>query len=337
LNTIARMSANGRAEAFQATAERKDLPEAVVEKDFWVCWILKQLFSIDLVSNRLLFKGGTSLSKIFHAINRFSEDIDIAVDYTALGFTGTRDPLQGGISKTRRVKILAEMMTECQNYIKGEFLNALRTRCSEVLTWQNDWGLEVDPTDPNVVIFRYPTAAAERLTYIRSQVILELGTHAEFVPRGRFTIRPFIAEEFPSLMPDAEAQVEAILAKRTFWEKVTILHAEFHRPQAKRLPGRYSRHYYDVAMMAAGQVKTEALADIDLLAQVVSHKEAFYPAGWARYDLARRGSLRVSPAESRIPALRRDYRDMADMIFGEPPNFDFLLEMLATLEAELNS
>ena len=138
-------------------------------------------------------------------------------------------------------------------------------------------------------------------------------------------------------LPDAEAQVEAILAKRTFWEKVTILHAEFHRPKEKRLPGRYSRHDYDVAMMAAGQVNTEALADIDLLAQVVGHKEAFFPAGWARYDLARRGSLRVSPAESRIPALRRDYRDMADMIFGEPPNFDLLLEMLATLEVELNS
>ncbi len=105
MNTVARMPATLRAEAFQATAERKDLSEAVVEKDFWVCWILKQLFSIDLVSDRLLFKGGTSLSKIFHAINRFSEDIDIAVDYTALGFTGVRDPRQGGISKTRRVKI----------------------------------------------------------------------------------------------------------------------------------------------------------------------------------------------------------------------------------------
>ena len=114
-------------------------------------------------------------------------------------------------------------------------------------------------------------------------------------------------------MPDAEAQVEAILAKRTFWEKVTILHAEFHRPQERALHGRCSRHYYDVAMMAEGQIKTEALADVDLLAQVVSHKKTFYPAGWARYDLAHIGSLRVSPAESRVPALRRDYRDMASV------------------------
>ncbi|MBI5282817.1 MAG: nucleotidyl transferase AbiEii/AbiGii toxin family protein [Candidatus Solibacter usitatus] len=337
MNSVARMTANERSQAFQETAERKDLPESVVEKDFWVCWVLKQLFSIDALSNRLLFKGGTSLSKIFHAINRFSEDIDIAVDYSALGFTGNRDPRQHGISKTKRATILAEMTTACQNYIRGEFLDALRTRCDELLPPQSGWELEVDPTDPNVVLFRYPAASAERLAYIRPQVVLELGTHAEFVPRGRFTIRPFVAEEFTALMPDGEAQVEAILAKRTFWEKVTILHADFHRPQDKALPGRYSRHYYDVAMMVEGEIKAEAVADAELLAQVVSHKQAFYPSGWARYDLARRGTLRVSPAESRIAALRRDYRDMADMIFGEPPPFDLLMEKLAALEADLNS
>ncbi|MGJ5816080.1 nucleotidyl transferase AbiEii/AbiGii toxin family protein [Paludibaculum fermentans] len=336
MNSVARMPANERALAFQATAERKGLPDAVVEKDFWVCWSLKQLFSIEGLSTRLLFKGGTSLSKVFHAIDRFSEDIDIAVDYAALGFTGERDPRQPGISKTRRASILAEMMMECQSYIRGEFLEGLRTRCNEILPSDSGWELEVAGTDPNVVLFRYPTAAAERLAYIRPQVILELGTHAEFVPRGRFSIRPFVAEEFPQFMPDGEARVEAILAKRTFWEKVTILHAEYYRPEDKPLPGRYSRHYYDVAMLAGGSIAAEARADAELLSQVVSHKEAFYPSGWARYDLARRGTLRVSPTESRIAALRRDYRDMADMIFGEQPSFELLLTKLAALETELN-
>lgn len=100
MNNIAVMPADERAEVFAETANRKGLSEAIVEKDFWVCWMLKQLFSIDTFSGRLLFKGGTSLSKIFHAINRFSEDIDLAVDYAALGFTGTRDPRQEEISKT---------------------------------------------------------------------------------------------------------------------------------------------------------------------------------------------------------------------------------------------
>src|SRR5260370_23845116 len=111
------MTERERADVFAETAERKALAEAMIEKDFWVCWVLKQLFSIEALSGPLLFKGGTSLSKIFHAINRFSEDIDLAVDYAALGFTGARDPRHEEISKTRRASILDEMMASCQQYI----------------------------------------------------------------------------------------------------------------------------------------------------------------------------------------------------------------------------
>ena len=244
------MPARERAEVFAETADRKGLPEAIIEKDFWVCWVLQRLFSIEALSGRLLFKGGTSLSKIFHAINRFSEDIDLAVDYAALGFTGARDPRREDISKSKRNAILAEMMSECQRYIRGEFLNALKPRCEEVLGAREAWGLGVSPQDPNVVRFHYPTASAKNLAYVVPQVVLELGTHAEFVPHDRFTIRSFVVEEFPVLTPDGGVDVVALLAKRTFWEKATILHAEYHRPPEKRLPERYSRHYYDVAMLA---------------------------------------------------------------------------------------
>src|SRR5260370_41751097 len=143
------MPANARAEIFSETANRKGLADAIIETDFWVCWMLKQLFSIETLSGRLLFKGGTSLSKIFHAINRFSEDIDLAVDYAALGFTGDRDPRQETISRSRRTGILAEMMAECQRYIGGEFLTVLRTRCDELLGAGNGWSLQVDNQDPN--------------------------------------------------------------------------------------------------------------------------------------------------------------------------------------------
>jgi len=337
LNRIARMSAIGRADVFAETADRKGLPEAVVEKDFWVCWVLKQLFSIEPLSGRLLFKGGTSLSKIFHAISRFSEDVDLAVDYVALGFTGDRDPRQHGISKTKRVNLLAEMLTECRRYIANEFLEALRTRCNEVLGTSGGWGLDVNEQDANVVRFRYPRDVSRGLAYVVPHVVLELGTHAEFAPRDQFVIRAFVAEEFPDLVPDAGVNVTALLAKRTFWEKVTILHAEHHRAADKPLPGRYSRHYYDVAMLAQGPVKAEALADMELLAQVVQHKEAFYPAAWARYDLARPGSLRIVPAGNRVSALKQDYRKMAMMVFGEPPRFESIMEALAALERELNS
>jgi hypothetical protein len=330
------MPADERAELFAETADRKGLSEAIIEKDFWVCWVLKQLFSIEALSGRLLFKGGTSLSKIFHAINRFSEDIDLAVDYAALGFTGERDPRQDGISKTKRAVILAEMMVECQRYIGGEFLDALKTRCREVLGTNDAWSLDVSEQDPNVVRFRYPAAIAKGLDYVIPQVVLELGTHAEFVPHDRFTIRSFAGEEFPQVVTAGEVAVMALLAKRTFWEKATILHAEYYRPPEKAIPDRYSRHYYDVSMLAHRPIRSEALSDTTLLAQVVRHKETFYPSGWAQYKLAHPGSFRLVPREERIAALQRDYRNMGVMIFGEPPAFDSIMETLATLEQEIN-
>ena len=330
------MTADERAQLFAETADRKGLSDAIVEKDFWVCWILKQLFSTEALSGRLLFKGGTSLSKVFHAINRFSEDIDLAVDYAALGFTGDRDPRQEGLSKTKRAAILADMMVECQHYIGGVFLDALKARCEQALEKNDAWSLDLSEQDRNVVRFRYPAAVAKELAYVAPQVILELGTHAEFVPHDRFLIRSFAAEEFPQVVADGDVSVEVLLAKRTFWEKVTILHAESYRPADKPLPDRYSRHYYDVSMMAQGPIRSQALSDMALLAQVVRHKETFYPSGWSRYDLARPGSLRLVPTEQRLSALERDYRNMGVMVFGTPPRFDDIMQMIAVLEREVN-
>jgi len=131
VNKVAQMAAKDRADLFAETAARRDIAEAIIEKDLWVCWALTQLFSIDALKNRLLFKGGTSLSKVFYAINRFSEDIDLAVDYVALGFTGDKDPRKEGISKTKRAGILDQMMSECRRYIAGDFLTAFKGRCEE--------------------------------------------------------------------------------------------------------------------------------------------------------------------------------------------------------------
>jgi len=336
LNRIARMPAEERAQVFAETANRKALAEAIIEKDFWVCWILKQLFSTEALSGRLLFKGGTSLSKIFHAIDRFSEDIDLAVDYVALGFTGDRDPRREGISKTRRANILDQMMAECQRYIGGEFLEALRAHCEEVLGAPEAWSLGVSKNDRNTIEFHYPSVSSKNLDYVAPQVVLELGTHAEFVPHDRFSIRSFVAEEFPNLVPEGDVEVMALLAKRTFWEKATILHAQYYRAPESAIPDRYARHYYDVAMLAESSIKAEALADMDLLAQVVRHKEIFYPSGWTRYDLARPGTFRLVPPATRIAALERDYRDMGVMIFGEPPVFDTMMATLRALEEEIN-
>ena len=156
------------------------------------------------------------------------------------------------------------------------------------------------------------------------------------MPHDKFAIRSFVAEEFPDLVSEVDVPLLALLAKRTFWEKATILHAEYIRSPKKPLPDRYSRHYYDVALMAKAPLKKEALADLPLLTQVVKHKETFYPSAWSRYDLAHPGSFHLVPVKDRMQAIERDYRNMGAMIFGEPPPLDGIMETLAELEKEIN-
>jgi hypothetical protein len=314
------------------------LVPALVEKDFWVCWTLKHLFSVPEFQGRILFKGGTTLSKIFRVIRRFSEDIDLAVDWEMLGFVGDRSP-NADMSNTRRGRLLDEMLAACQQYIAGEFVRTLQGRIVSVLGASGDreeWALAVNDKDPNIVEFRYPRVI-EPAGYTRNLVVLEMGTHAEFVPRDNFAVTPYAGDEFPDFFDDPACPVTAIRAERTFWEKATILHQEYHRPPDRPLPDGYSRHYYDVAMLAGSDIKLRALPDTDLLARVVRHKVHFYPRRWARYDLAVPGTLRVTPSALWIDALRRDYQEMNVMFFEEPPTFDVVVEHLTELQAEIDA
>ncbi|MBP87537.1 MAG: hypothetical protein CMJ64_12565 [Planctomycetaceae bacterium] len=334
MDKVATMAANTRADLFRETAARRRLPPGLVEKDFWVCWVLKHLFSIDAFVGHLLFKGGTTLSKVFHLTERFSEDIDLAVDWEMLGFVGTRSP-HAEMSKSKQAKLLVE----CQKYIAGEFIDTVQQRVASILgdsgSTATSWELSIDSDDPHSVHFRYPSVV-EQLGYLKASVVLELGTHAEFIPHDRYTIRPLAVDEFTNMFDEPNCRVLAITAERSFWEKATILHQEFHRPKDKPVPGGYSRHYYDVAMMGRADVKQWALADMELLARVVSHKEQFYPRRWARYDLAVAGSFCLLPSNVCADAIRRDYEEMKVMIFGEAPSFDEILATLKELEKAVN-
>ncbi|MBU0754655.1 MAG: nucleotidyl transferase AbiEii/AbiGii toxin family protein, partial [Planctomycetes bacterium] len=125
--------------------------------------------------------------------------------------------------------------------------------------------------------------------------------------------------------------------ERTFWEKVTILHHEAHRPAANPQPPGYSRHYYDVCRMARARVKNDAFADLNLLRAVVAFKDKFYRRGWARYDLAVPGTMKLVPPQHIMQVVERDYEAMRFMIFGERPVFRDLVEQIRALEAEINA
>lgn len=335
MDTFARLAREERSELFRLTADQMGIHPVNVEKDFWVCWLLKHLFTIPAFAGWLVFKGGTSLSKCFNLIQRFSEDIDLAVNFERLGFIGARDPRRADLSRNQRQVLLDEMMEQCRAYVAGAFLESLRERVRSILG-DGGWSLAVADADPNTVEFAYPPAIELRLAYIQPHVSLELGTHAEPIPHGSFSIKPFVAERYLARFAEPSLSVEAVVARRTFWEKATILHAEYHRPLDRRMPARYSRHYVDVFMMARSAIRAEAIGDMGLLANVVTHKDRFYPAAWARYQEARPGSFHLMPRDERLADLRADYQSMRTMFIGEAPDFEEVLGELERLEKEIN-
>jgi len=297
---------------------------AVIEKDFWVTWVLGRLFQNPELARLLMFKGGTSLSKAYRLIERFSEDIDLILDWRVLS---GEDPLAAR-SRSSQERLNEEINEQAQAFIGGELLHHASQAVGDMCR------CDIDLTDPHVINARYPAAFSDR--YLRPEVRLEIGPLASWLPYEERIIRSYAAEAFPHVFERTECPVRVITAERTFWEKATILHHEAHRPSGNPQPPRYSRHYYDVAKMAESPVKDAALADVALLANVVEFKERFYPRGWARYDLAKPGTFRLVPEGHVLVAVRADYRSMANMIFGNIPKFDDIMTILKGLQDEIN-
>lgn len=171
---------------------------------------------------------------------------------------------------------------------------------------------------------------------ILQEIRLEIGALAAWTPVKYATITPYAAEQYTRLFEQPSTKVLIVLPERTFWEKVTILHREAFRPEERPFPLRYSRHYYDLYKMARTPVKDNALQDNDLLERVVRFKDKFYRCPWARYDLAKRGTMKLLPPEYNVAKLRSDYEHMQNMLFGEKPAFNEILNKMVQLETEIN-
>ncbi len=295
-----------------------------------MCWVLKHLFSEPDLKDHLVFKGGTSLSKVYGLIHRFSEDIDLILYWTLLGYgQGKVDPYTDQPSKNRQSNFNKRLNQKAVTYIEGTLLSQFRKgfeSCPGLVT-------EIDQDDPQTVNVTYPASFENE--YVRPVVRLEIGPLASMVPSQPHTIQAYAANEFPDLFEDAACPVVAIDARRTFWEKATILHQEAHR--ASQVPSRHSRHYYDLHQLCRSDVRAEALADLGLLGEVVAFKQKFYLSSWANYEEARPGTFRLIPSEDNERHLRQDYAQMRDMIFDEVPSFDSILISLRELENDINA
>lgn len=328
MRNVARQSDTVRRDLFRETAAAMGVHPAIVEKDFWVCWILDYLFQDSVWRNHLIFKGGTSLSKAFGMIERFSEDIDLVLDWRVLGYAH-EEPFQER-SANQQDRLGKEANRKTADLLQDTLATGLRSDLSLRVTGS----VEVETLQENVLI-RYPRAFS--LEAIKPEVRLEIGPMAAWVPHAEQEIRPYAAEYFPQMFTQAFTNVQTIDAERTFWEKATILHQEFHRAPDKKLPSRYSRHYYDLYRMNLHPVKENALQRIDLLSEVVSFKKQFYRAPWANYDAAKPGSICLLPAPHNRSLLARDYGQMGSMLFGSVPSFEEIERGLSTLEMEINT
>jgi hypothetical protein len=337
--------------ALQSTQERRTvIVEAaarlrvaglIVEKDFWVGWLLGRLFAMPALKGQIQFKGGTSLSMVFGAVQRFSEDIDLAILPAALGFE--EGYFNDAPSASQRRKRMDELAQASESYVQ-RIQPAIEAEVQSILGSSRDgisWlSYEIDSNagTPNLW-FTYPSVIAQTSSYIAKRVKLEFGSLTNQQPSVEATARTMLSKVLPDgAFVDLTAPVIALDVARTFWEKATILHAEHHRPEHLPVRDRFARHYSDFcALWLQSEARAAGLARLDLLADVALHKSRYFASAWAHYDTAAPGTLKLVPPAYRWEAIGADYETMRPMFTTEPMPFNTLMAHLSSAEAALNA
>ena len=328
---IAKINEKDRNALFKNTAAKMGMTEAIIEKDFWVCFLLDYLFHRCQWKNHIAFKGGTSLSKAYGLIERFSEDIDLILDWRLLGYD--MDEPWEERSNTKQDLFNKQANEKTEIFLRDTFLPAIIADLQKEIAAPINCYIE--ESDPQTVVLAYQHGFQD--ISILPVIRLEIGALAAWTPAAQKTITPYAATQYPRLFKQPSTDILTVLPERTFWEKVTILHREANRPEDKSFPVRYSRHYYDLYCMADSPVKNVAFADLELLDRVVKFKEKFYRCPWAKYENAKIGTMRLMPPERNLAVLEDDYEHMQNMLFGNKPTFEEILSGIEKLEREVNS
>lgn len=329
MREFATLPQDDRADALMVVAQEKGMHPAIVEKDFWVCWVLDYLFGESAFKDSFAFKGGTSLSKGFDLIERFSEDIDLIFDWRLLGY-GIKEPWEKR-SNTKQDEFVRKINEDAASFLRDSLTPEMLAYLEEQRI--TDASLRIDEDDPQTLRFFYPQSFSD--DSILQEIRLETGALAAWTPTTVAHISPYIAEAFPEAFARPSTSVLTVSPERTFWEKATILHKEAFRTNG-RFPSRYSRHYYDLYKLAHSDVKEKALSDTGLLKSVVDFKMTFWRSNAAHYDLCAPGTMRLMPPNGSIPLVKQDYASMRNMIFGTAPDFDELMSGVFHLQSEIN-
>lgn len=336
MNEIHLLSKDERELFFRAATDIKKMPFEIIEKDYWVVWILERLFSLEKIRPYLTFKGGTSLSKIYGLIDRFSEDIDLSIEREFFGFNAPNDPENASSRKKQRT-VLDNLSKACSTYVQTEMLDDLKDAITAKLRTTEGWKLFSDQEDPDAqtLLFEYPSQTS-RAGYIRPLVKIEIGARSEHWPVSEHKIQSYVKEALKEKMDEPEIGVRVLNAERTFWEKATILHQYAHLPEDKKLPPRISRHFYDFFRLLNSEIKEKALIETALLERVATHKSIYFASSWANYETARQATLKLFPPPRVLKELEKDYVLMKSMFFREIFDWELILETIKNFEKEFN-
>lgn len=337
MNEIHLLSNDERELFFRIAAETKKIPFEIIEKDYWVVWVLERLFSLEKMKSHLTFKGGTSLSKIYGVIDRFSEDIDLSIERELLGFDSSNNP-ENAASKKKQRAVLDNLLKACSDYVQTELLNNIKEAIMAKLGKTENWRVfsDQEDSDAQTLLFEYPSKTP-RVGYIRPLVKIEIGARSEHWPVSQHKIQSYAKETLKDKIHEPEIWVRVLNAERTFWEKATILHQYSHLPEDKKLPPRISRHFYDFFRLLKSEIKEKALIETALLERVANHKNIYFASSWANYNAARKKTLKLCPSNPRIlKELEKDYALMEAMFFREIPDWKLILETIENFEKEFN-
>lgn len=338
MNSFVHWTDERRRLACSHAGARLNLADVAVEKDFWVCWTLDKLFRLPTWGDELTFKGGTSLSKGWQLIERFSEDIDIVINKDVLGFGGADAP-EVASSKKQTAKRIDALRKASQKCVMEDIRPALLEAIAADMPATQAWELTDDPRDPGgqTLLFNYPTAFPDKAAYLRRAVKIELGARSDTDPSDTIMITPYNSDVLPDLLSDDAIRVRAVLPKRTFWEKAMRLHEERFRPAGRRRKEYMARHYYDLYRLIDAGVANEAMTDKELFVRVANHRKVFFYQNWVDYSTLVRGQLRIVPAVEEMPDWLSDYGNMQkEMFFGEAPDFTVIIGKVRAFQETFN-
>ena len=330
------LPANQRLNEYRIAADKiGTLPEHI-EKDLWTCHVLDALFNADASdSPRLLFKGGTSLSKVYDAIQRFSEDVDITVFRQDIEFSGNTDPANPALSNNRRRKLVEALLGKTADFIQGDL-------CLSLEESLHDCTVRLDPDDTDGVTLLveygslYETGAD---SYVQPRIKIEGGARSALEPHSLQSVTPYIQSQLEGIDLSVSG-ITTIGAERTFLDKLLILHGWHcgYRDEG-RLPKegqRLSRHYYDVGIMANTAIAENAIHNTALFRNVIDHAQMLFRRSWMKLDEIETGGIRLAPQDALHKSLETDYRLMRGMLFGDKPSFSTLVDYIEILEKRVN-